>query len=101
MQRLEAGKTMLTMGVGESLSLPDGSYSCYTHGAMLCYLYNRCGYETMRLVGESAYEGAGDHSWCLTKTDDGWHHYDAQFFTIREADEQFGVNDETYWQWFH
>ena len=65
LQRLEAGKTMLTMGVGESLSLPDGSYSCYTHGAMLCYLYNRCGYETMRLVGESAYEGAGDHSWCL------------------------------------
>ena len=92
---------MLTMGVGESLSLPDGSYSCYTHGAMLCYLYNRCGYETMRLVGESAYEGAGGHSWCLTKTDDGRHHYDAQFFTIREADEQFGVNDETYWQWFH
>ena len=75
--------------------------SCYTHAAMLCYLYNRCGYETLRLVGESAYEGAGVHSWCLTKTEDGWKHYDAQKFTIREADEQFGVNDETYYSWFH
>ena len=75
--------------------------SCYTHAAMLCYLYNRCGYESLRLVGESAYEGAGDHSWCLTKTEDGWRHFDAQFFTIREADEQFGVTDDTYWQWFH
>ena len=75
--------------------------SCYTHAAMLCYLYNRCGYETLRLTGESAYEGAGEHSWCLTKTEDGWRHYDAQFFTIREADEQFGVTDETYYQWFH
>lgn len=75
--------------------------SCYTHAAMLCYLYNRCGYETLRLTGESAYEGAGEHSWCLTKNEDGWRHYDAQFFTIREADEQFGVTDETYYQWFH
>ena len=75
--------------------------SCYTHAAMLCYLYNRCGYETLRLTGESAYEGAGEHSWCLTKTDNGWRHYDAQFFTIREADEQFGVTDDTYYQWFH
>ena len=75
--------------------------SCYTHAAMLCYLYNRCGYETLRLVGESAYEGAGEHSWCLTKTENGWLHYDAQFFTVREADEQFGVTDDTYYQWFH
>lgn len=75
--------------------------SCYTHAAMLCYLYNRCGYETLRLVGESAYEGAGEHSWCLTKTEEGWRHFDAQFFTTREADEQFGVTDETYYQWFH
>ena len=75
--------------------------SCYTHAAMLCYLYNRCGCETLRLTGESAYEGAGEHSWCLTKTDNGWRHYDAQFFTIREADEQFGVTDDTYYQWFH
>lgn len=75
--------------------------SCYTHGAMLCYLYNRCGYESMRLKGESAYEGAGDHSWCLTKTEEGWRHFDAQYFSIRKADEQFGVKDDTYRTWFH
>ena len=68
---------------------------------MLCYLYNRCGYETLRLVGESAYEGAGVHSWCLTKTEEGWRHYDAQKFTIRNADEQFGILDDTYYSWFH
>ncbi len=75
--------------------------SCYTHAAMLCYLYNRTGLETLRLTGESAYEGAGSHSWCITKTEDGWRHYDAQYFSIRSADEQYGVTDEVYDQWFH
>lgn len=32
---------------------------------------------------------------------DSCRYFDAQFFTTREADEQFGVTDETYYQWFH
>lgn len=75
--------------------------SCYTHAAMLCYLYNRIGLETLRLSGESAVEGAGSHSWCLTKTEQGWRHFDAQYFTTRSADDQYGVTDDTYYGWFH
>lgn len=74
--------------------------SCYTHAAMLCYLYNRCGYETVRLVGKSAYDGVSEHSWCLCKTDEGWRHVDAQFFTVRDADDQFFVKDYSqYFKW--
>ncbi len=67
--------------------------SCYTHGAMLCYLYNRCGYETVRVVGISALDHSSEHSWCLSKTENGWKHVDAQYFSIREADDQFFIDD--------
>ena len=67
--------------------------SCYHHGAMLCYLYNRCGWETVRLVGLSAYDGASTHSWCMSKTPEGWKHVDAQYFSIRSADDQFFIDD--------
>lgn len=77
-----------------------GKGSCYNHGAMLCYLYNRCGYETLRLVGKSAYDGVSGHSWCLSKTDEGWRHVDAQNFSIRDADDQFFVKDYSqYFKW--
>ena len=45
--------------------------NCFTHGAMLCYLYNRCGYETIRVVGISALDHVNEHSWCLSKTVNG------------------------------
>ena len=70
--------------------------NCFTHGAMLCYLYNRCGYETIRVVGISALDHVNEHSWCLSKTINGWKHVDAQFFTIRTADEQYFIDDYSY-----
>ena len=74
--------------------------SCYHHAAMLCYLYNRCGYETVRLVGISAYDGESEHSWCMSKTEEGWRHVDAQKFTIRTADEQYFIEDYSqYFNW--
>ena len=77
-----------------------GRGSCYHHGAMLCYLYNRCGYETLRLVGLSAYDGVSEHSWCISKTENGWKHVDAQYFSIRDADSQFFVDDYSqYFNW--
>lgn len=70
--------------------------NCFTHGAMLCYLYNRCGYETIRVVGISALDHVNEHSWCLSKTINGWKHVDAQFFTIRTADDQYFIDDYSY-----
>ncbi len=67
--------------------------SCFHHAAMLCYLYNRCGYETLKVNGISALDGESEHSWCLSKTDNGWKHVDAQYFTIRDADDQFFIDD--------
>ncbi len=77
-----------------------GRGSCYHHAAMLCALYNRCGYETYRVNGISSYDGVSEHSWCISKTDEGWLHVDAQKFTIRTADEQFFVDDYSqFFQW--
>lgn len=77
-----------------------GRGSCYHHAAMLCALYNRCGYETCRVNGISSYDGVSEHSWCISKTDEGWLHVDAQKFTIRTADEQFFIDDYSqFFQW--
>lgn len=73
--------------------------SCFHHAAMLCYLYNRCGYETYKVNGLSAYDGVSEHSWCISKTDEGWLHVDAQEFSIRTADEQYFIDD--YSQFFN
>ncbi len=67
--------------------------SCFHHGAMLSLLYNRCGWETLRVNGISALDGESEHSWCLSKTEEGWKHVDAQKFTIRTADEQYFIDD--------
>ena len=76
-----------------------GKGSCFHHGAMLSYLYNRCGWETLRVNGLSAYDGVSEHSWCLSKTENGWKHVDAQYFSIRERDDQFFIDD--YSQFFN
>lgn len=76
-----------------------GKGSCYHHGAMLAYLYNRCGWETVRVNGLSAYDGVSEHSWCLSKTENGWKHVDAQYFSIRDRDDQFFIDD--YSQFFN
>lgn len=54
------------------------SGSCYHHAALIEYLYNRCGWETVRIVGVDWLTGGSDHSWCIVKTADGWRHVDAQ-----------------------
>lgn len=67
--------------------------SCFHHAALLCYLYNRCGWETLRVNGISALDHESEHSWCLCKTEKGWKHVDAQEFSIRTADEQYFIDD--------
>lgn len=67
--------------------------SCYHHAALLSYLYNRCGWETVTVTGVSNFSGMSDHSWCLSKTRDGWKNVDAQYFTGRNPDEQYFISD--------
>lgn len=56
----------------------NGRGSCYHHAAMIDYLYNRCGWETITVYGIDDYTGGSDHAWCMTKTTAGWRHVDAQ-----------------------
>lgn len=81
--------------------LMHGKGSCYHHAAMLWYLYNRCGWETVRVAGFDVTKSESDHSWCMTKTEEGWRHVDAQFFTDREGVDQFFIKDYSqYFNWY-
>lgn len=78
------------------------SGSCYHHAALIEYLYNRCGWETVRIVGIDWLTGGDDHSWCIVKTADGWRHVDAQSIIGFSNSNQYFVKDSLlsdYFSW--
>lgn len=85
-------------------ALKYGRGSCYHHAAMINYLYNRCGYETITVVGIDNLTGGSDHAWCLTKTADGWRHVDAQqiitYDGVFNNKNQYYVTDQHISQFF-
>ena len=81
-----------------------GRGSCYHHAALVNYLYNRCGWQTITVVGIDDLTGGSDHAWCLTKTANGWRHVDAQQIityngTFSNANQYF-VTDKHISQFF-
>ena len=80
-----------------------GTGSCYHHAALLNYLYNRCGYETITVTGTDDLTG-GDHGWCLCKTSEGWRHVDAQMIVLYSGvfdnSNQYFVTDRHISQFF-
>lgn len=80
-----------------------GTGSCYHHAALLNYLYNRCGYETITVTGTDYLTG-GDHGWCLSKTSEGWRHVDAQMIILYSGvfdnSNQYFVTDSHISQFF-
>ncbi|MER2149090.1 MAG: transglutaminase domain-containing protein, partial [Ruminococcus sp.] len=84
-------------------ALRYGTGSCYHHAALLNYLYNRCGYETITVTGTDYLTG-GDHGWCLSKTSEGWRHVDAQMIItydgVFDNSNQYFVTDAHISQFF-
>ncbi len=83
-----------------------GRGSCYHHAAMIDYLYNRCGWETITVYGIDDYTGGSDHAWCMTKTTAGWRHVDAQaiisYAGALDNSKQYFVTDnviDDYFTW--
>ena len=83
-----------------------GRGSCYHHAAMIDYLYNRCGWETITVHGIDDYTGGSDHAWCMTKTTSGWRHVDAQeiisYAGALDSSNQYFVTDnviDNYFTW--
>ena len=85
-------------------ALKYGRGSCYHHAALINYLFNRCGCETITVVGIDDLTGGSDHAWCLTKTDDGWRHVDAQeiitYSGVFDNTNQYFVTDNHISQFF-
>ena len=71
---------------------------CYHNSAMLYYVYNKIGVETIRLIGCNAYGARYEHAWCMCKTTSGWRHVDAHHFyePPRSWTEQYFVTDSVY-----
>ena len=74
---------------------------CYHNSAMIYYLYNKIGVETVRLIGCNNYGERWEHAWCLCKTTEGWRHVDAHRFVTppRAASVQYFVTDSVYEQY--
>ena len=74
---------------------------CYHNSAMIYYLYNTIGVETVRLIGCNNYGERWEHAWCLCKTTEGWRHVDAHRFITppRAATKQYFVTDSVYTQY--
>ena len=81
-------------------ALRYGTGSCYHHAALLNYLYNRCGYETITVTGVDYLTGGSDHGWCLSKTSEGWRHVDAQMIIGFDNSNQYFVTDSHISQFF-
>ncbi len=81
-------------------ALRSGTGSCYHHAALLNYLYNRCGYETITVTGVDYLTGGSDHGWCLSKTSEGWRHVDAQMIIGFDNSNQYFVTDSHISQFF-
>ena len=74
-------------------ALRDMRGACYHHAALIEYLYNRCGHEAVRLTGDSRRSAGSKHAWCIVKTESGWRHVDATWFSTRTVEEQYFVTD--------
>ena len=74
---------------------------CYHNSAMIYYLYNKIGVETVRVIGCNNYGERWEHTWCLCKTTEGWRHVDAHRFVTppRAASVQYFVTDSVYKQY--
>ncbi len=51
--------------------------ACYQRAALLYYLLDRAGFQTVRINdGIDKYTGGSPHNWCMVKTSSGWKHID-------------------------
>lgn len=54
-----------------------GTGACYHYGAMLYYMLDRAGYDTLIVDGIDDYTGGGPHRWNMVKVNGNWYHIDA------------------------
>ena len=58
--------------------------ACYQRAALMCYLLDRIGYDTIYVSGTVTIYGNTHHKWCLAKTANGWRHFDPTPVTVTE-----------------
>lgn len=70
-----------------------GTGACYHYGALLYYMLDRAGYDTLIVDGIDLYTGGGPHRWNMVKVNGAWYHIDAtpiiglpDYYLVKDSD---------------
>lgn len=70
-----------------------GTGACYHYGALLYYMLDRAGYDTLIVDGIDLYTDGGPHRWNMVKVNGYWYHIDAtpiiglpEYYLVKDSD---------------